>query len=58
MTRDELITQIGQLKAQKNHEQDKIVVAETNIIRLNRKIRELKRQIFAALPLAPEGGRD
>lgn len=55
MTRGELVTQIGQLKAQKNHEQDKIVAAETNIIRLSRQIRELKRQVNAASPLAPEG---
>ena len=58
MTRHEIIADIGRLEAEKNKERDKIVAAETNIIRLRRKIRELKRQVFAASPLAPEGGRD
>ncbi|UCA47694.1 hypothetical protein [Pseudochrobactrum sp. XF203] len=58
MTRDELIVQIGLLKAEEKQEQSKIATAETNIIRLRRKIRELKRQVFKASPLAPEGGNE
>ena len=58
MTRDELIVQIGLLKAEDKQEQFKIATDETNIIRLRRKIRELKRQVFNASPLAPEGGKD
>ncbi|WOC15071.1 hypothetical protein [Pseudochrobactrum sp. MP213Fo] len=58
MTRGELILQIGQLEAARNQEQNKIIAAETNIIRLTRQIRELKRQVYAASPLAPEGGKD
>lgn len=58
MTRDEIIAYIGRLEAEKNKERDKIIAAETNIIRLRRKIRELKRQVFSASPLAPEGGKD
>ena len=57
MTRDELIVQIGLLKAEEKQEQSKIATAETNMIRLRRRIRELKRQVFAASPLAPEGGK-
>lgn len=58
MTRDELIVQIGLLKAEDKQEQFKIATDETNIIRLRRKIRELKRQVFNATPLVPEGGKD
>lgn len=58
MTRHEIIADIGRLEAEKNKERDKIVAAETNIIRLTRQIRELKRQVYAASPLAPEGGKD
>ncbi|QVQ37744.1 hypothetical protein KHQ08_06905 [Pseudochrobactrum algeriensis] len=54
MTRSEIIAYIGRLEAEKNKERDKIVAAETNIIRLRRKIRELKRQVFNASPLAPK----
>lgn len=58
MTRDELIVQIGLLKAEDKQEQSKIATPEPNIIRLRREIRELKRQVFNATPLVPEGGKD